>query len=258
MADEVTGSPQTAGSTGEAERRRAAPRRARLQAGAEPGLERVLQLRDLVHDHLDPRRLLHDLRPGLEQRRPDRDLDRLAADLDPDPDHRLLHVGAGLRLPDRGRHLLVGRQARRPGLGLVHRLVQPDRPGRRRRLGRLRLRDLPQRRSSASTKSTSSAINFGDDRAHPRRDLPPLRAHPAAPHDRQHLREPHLLALVNNISVWWHVLGVAVIIAGPDLRPRQPPERQLRLRPADQQHRLRRRRHGGLRSGSTCCRSASC
>ena len=29
------------------------------------------------------------------------------------------------------------------GLGLVHGLVQPDRPGRRRRLGRLRVRDVP-------------------------------------------------------------------------------------------------------------------
>ena len=33
--------------------------------------------------------------------------------------------------PDRGRDLLVGGPARRAGLGLVHRLVQPDRPGRR-------------------------------------------------------------------------------------------------------------------------------
>ena len=80
-------------------------------------LERLSELRDLVHDHLDPGGLLHDLRPGLEQRRPDRDLLGLAADLDPDPDHRLLHVRAGVGLPDRGRHLLVGVQARRPGWG---------------------------------------------------------------------------------------------------------------------------------------------
>ena len=37
----------------------------------------------------------------------------------------LLHVGARVGVPDGGRHLLVGLQARRPGLGLVHRLVQP-------------------------------------------------------------------------------------------------------------------------------------
>ena len=37
----------------------------------------------------------------------------------------LVHVRAGLGLPDGGRHLLVVGQARRSSLGLVHRLVQP-------------------------------------------------------------------------------------------------------------------------------------
>jgi len=44
------------------------------------------------HDHLDPGRVLHDLRPSVEQRRPRRDLVGLAPDLDRDPDHRLLQV----------------------------------------------------------------------------------------------------------------------------------------------------------------------
>ena len=30
----------------------------------------------------------------------------------------------------------------------------------------------------------------------------------------------HLLALINNISVWWHVVGAAVVDPGADLRPR--------------------------------------
>ena len=42
-------------------------------------------------------------------------------------------------MPDRRRHLLLGVQARRRRLGLVHRLVQPDRPGRGGGLGRLRV-----------------------------------------------------------------------------------------------------------------------
>ncbi len=46
--------------------------------GAEPDLVQLLQLRHLVLDHLDPRRLLHDLRAGLEQRRPGGDLVGLA------------------------------------------------------------------------------------------------------------------------------------------------------------------------------------
>ena len=74
------------------EERRAADEQRLAELGynqeLEPQLERLPELRDLVHDHLDPRRLLHDLRPGVEQRRPDRDLLGLAADLDPDPDHR--------------------------------------------------------------------------------------------------------------------------------------------------------------------------
>ena len=113
--------------------------------------------------------LLHHLRPGVEQRRPDRDLVGLADHLRPDPARRVLDVRAGLGVPDRGRHLLVGVDARRPGLGLVHRLVQPRRPGRRRRLGRLRaartflyalaqpLRPRPRRSSTSPTRRTSSA-----------------------------------------------------------------------------------------------------
>ena len=64
---------------------------------------------------------------GVEQRRPGRDLVGLADHLGLHPDHRLLHGRARVGLPDRGRHLLVGLPARRPGLGLVHRVVQPAR-----------------------------------------------------------------------------------------------------------------------------------
>ena len=32
----------------------------------------------------------------------------------------------------------------------------------------------------------------------------------------------HLLAVINNISVWWHVAGAAIVVAGPDLRARTP------------------------------------
>ena len=64
----------------------------------------------------------------------------------------LLHVRARLGVSDRRRHLLVGVEARRRGLGLVHRLVQPHRPDRRDRLGRLRLR-----RRSRTSRSARSA-----------------------------------------------------------------------------------------------------
>ena len=57
-----------------AHRRREAPGQARLQPGPEPLVVRLLQLRHLVLDHLDPGRLLHELRRRLQQRRPDLDL----------------------------------------------------------------------------------------------------------------------------------------------------------------------------------------
>ena len=47
-----------------------------------------------------------------------------------------------LGVPDLGRHLLVGLQAGRPGRGLLHRLAEPDRPGRGDRRCGLRLRHL--------------------------------------------------------------------------------------------------------------------
>ncbi len=53
-------------------------RRARLQAGARPSVELVLELRDLVHDHLGSRGLLHDVRSGVQQRRARCDLVGLA------------------------------------------------------------------------------------------------------------------------------------------------------------------------------------
>ena len=81
-------------------------------------MERVLQLRDLVLDHLHARRLLHDLRAGAQERRPDRDLDRLAADLRADPVRRLLDVRARLRLSRRRAASTTGRSSSAaPGWG---------------------------------------------------------------------------------------------------------------------------------------------
>ena len=83
-------------------------------AGAEPHLVRLPELRHLVLDHLDPRRLLHHVRRGVEQRRPHRHLVGWLILSDLHPHHRLLHVRAGVGVPDLGRHLLVGEQAGRP------------------------------------------------------------------------------------------------------------------------------------------------
>ena len=185
---------------------------------------------------------LHDVRVRLAERRPDRDLDRLAGALLLRPDGGLLDGRADLaRIPTAGgpywwAHDLGGKGwSWMTGwfniVGLIGIVASVG----------LRRGDLPQ---------------------HPAR---PLRAEHLRHQLRRHahiLTETFLLfliilalytlvnifadrflALINNISVGWHVLGVAVIIGAPDLRPRPPPERQLRLRRADQQHRLRRRLH---------------
>ena len=52
----------------------------------------------------------------------------------------------------------------------------------------------------------------------------------------------HLMAIMNNVSVWWHVVGASRDRADPDLRARPAPVVQLRLHRAVQQLRLLRRR----------------
>ena len=103
-------------------------------------------------------------------------------------------------------------QARRADLGLVHGLVQHGRPDRRRRLGRLRLRRLHERPLR---------------RLRARRPRGQLRRHRSTSSPRPscssciililtaiiNIFRTHLLAVINNVSVWWHVIGVVVIIA---------------------------------------------
>ncbi len=174
---------------------------------------------------------------ALEQRRAGRDLLGLAADLDPDPDHRLLHVRAGLGLPDRGRHLLVGVQARRPGVGLVHRLVQPHRPDRGDGLGRLRLRDVhehglrPLRLRPVQRRRRRNFLHGTFVAVHPG-------ARAARGH--QHRRQPPRRAVQLDLG----------LVArrrrrgdrgGPDRRSRPARQRRLRLHRAPQQLGLQRR-----------------
>ena len=49
-------------------------------------------------------------------------------------------------------------------------------------------------------------------RLQPDADVRHLRGHPGDLGDHQHLLVSHLLAVINNISVWWHVAGAAIVI----------------------------------------------
>src|SRR5581483_11772915 len=115
---------------------------ARLCAGALPRDGRVLELRDLVHDHLDPRRLPDVLLHRVQLGRPDRGDLGLA-------DRRLLRRadrtrdgGGGVVDADGRGDLLLVLEARLAGVGLVLGLVQPDRADRRDGRDRLRRRDV--------------------------------------------------------------------------------------------------------------------
>ena len=80
-----------------------------------------------------------------------------------------------------------------PVLGLVHRLVQPARPDRDPRVGRLLRRRSSSASSSASTTSTSSGLNFGDA-AHALRETFVLFALILALHVFINIRGSHLVA----------------------------------------------------------------
>ena len=203
-------------------------------------MELVLELRDLVHDHLGTRGMLHDLRPGVEQRRSDRDLMGLADHLPPDPHGRGLDVGARVGVPDRGWPVLVGRQARRAGLVLVHRLVQRDRPARRCGVGGLRGGDL--RLDSLQPLGTRPGGDQLRGRRSARRGVRRLRRAPDPARVDQHLLvapgravQQHLGVLARRRRRGDH--------RDPDHRPGPPPERRLRLHGDVQQLRVRRRLH---------------
>ena len=212
----------------------------------------VLELRDLLHDHLGPRGLLHDLRAGVEQRRADRDLVGLADHLRADPAGRVLDGRARLGLPDRGRDLLLGLDARRPEVGLVHRLVQPRRPGRRRRLGRLRLRAVPERDVHA-VRRQPRVRQLGRHRARADRDVPAVHGDPDAARADQHL----LLAAGRAVQQHLRLLARGGR-RGDRARARVRARHSTRASTSSSPRRSTTPASAAGCSGSTCCRSASC
>ena len=78
-------------------------------------------------------------------------------------------------------------RARRPGLELVHRLVQHRRPDRHRRLGRLRRRDLPLR-AARPLRARRARRQLRRRQARARRDVPAVPDHPRALRAGEHLQ----------------------------------------------------------------------
>ena len=100
-------------------------------------------------------------------------------------------------------------------------------------------------------------LNFGDNQ-HALRETFILFALILTLHVFVNIGGSHLVARFNGISVWWHVLGVAVIVVVLIFAPRLARELLRRVHQRGQQLRLQRRRVSGACSGSTCCRWASC
>ena len=140
-------------------------------------MERVLQLRHFAHDHLHPQWLLHDLWTGVERRRPDCGLDRLAGDQPPGPSRRAFDGRTGVEVPDGGRHLLLGVQPGRRALGVVHGLVQPARPHRHRGRRRLRLRVVLELGSRFVRASLHSQLHDDEPVDHPAQHVHPVLSH---------------------------------------------------------------------------------
>ena len=172
----------------------------------------------------------------------------LAAHLGVHPDHRLLHVRAGLGLPHVRRHLLVGQQARRCQ-GRATTPAGSTSSG--------SSRSTPpwptaRRRSSTSSFSTieqSWAAGYSLHRVFW------LFLVVLVLTALINIFGGHILAMLNNISVWWHVVGAAVIIAILVFLP----EKHMSINDV---FTMRVNNSGGLAggetsgcraSGSTCC-----
>ena len=98
--------------------------------------------------------------------------------------------------------------------GLLHRLAEPDRSDRHPGVGRLRLRDVPRPDARHVQRDLAQRLQ-------PDADVHPVRHHPGGLGDHQHLLVSHLLAVINNVSVWWHVAGAAAVILILFLIPEQ-------------------------------------
>ena len=125
----------------------------------------------------------------------------------------LLDGRAHIGVPDRGWPVLVVGQARQPGLELDHRVVQHRRPRWNRRRRRLRRGVLPSGNAGLYNLNVLG-INFATTN-------PTTILHETfllfliilVGYTVVNIFADRLLAIFNNVSVGWHVLGVLVIIA---------------------------------------------
>ena len=95
-------------------------------------------------------------------------------------------------------------------MGLVHRLVQPDRPDRDHRRDRLRRRGLHRRAAQSALAGTFKGTQH---------EIIYVYAVILALHAMMNIFSVRLVAFLNDVSVWWHVVGVVVIVGFLILKP---------------------------------------
>ena len=176
-----------------------------LRAGAGAAHVRVLQLRGLLHDHLDPVRLPDALRVRHEHRRPRRHRLGLADRRSDDPLRRPGHGRGLLQLPDRRRPLLLGGEAGQAERG---------RPGPGSPAGSTSSARSPSPPASTSAPRSSSTRSSTCSSASTRRPWHTILLFGLILllHGALNQFGVRIVALLNDISVWWHVIGVAVIV----------------------------------------------
>ncbi len=200
---------------------------------------RVSELRDQLHDHLDPRGVPDLVQHRLRARRPDVGGLRLAARRPHGDDHLPRHGGDRLRLSDRRRSLLLGVEARQPGLGLGDGVVQPHRPGRGHRGDRLRARAL-----RAGALRLLVLVHGAHERLVRRvvrcLDVHPLRALPVGGSPDQPAEHPPDVRAEHDLGLVAHGRRRRDR-RDPDHRPERPPVALVRVHADHQQLGLRRR-----------------
>ena len=167
-------------------------------------MDGIHELRDLVLDHLDPGRLLHHLRPGVEQRRPDRDLVGLADHLRLHPHHRPLHVGDPVSaFPTAGGIYYWALRLGGPGwgwftgwfnlVGLVGVVASVD-------------------YGAALFASYTIGLFDSGYNAFDLTNIFIIYVIFLAAHTLLNIFPAHILRHWNNASVWWHVIGPSIIV----------------------------------------------
>ncbi len=122
----------------------------------------------------------------------------------------------------------------------------------------IRRRDVPERHSRPLRRGHLRP-RLRRRRAHPRARRGCCSSSSSCSTPLVNIFADRFLALMNNVSVGWHVFGVAGDHRAARVRARRPPKRELRVRRAHQQLRPRTTaRRATSASGCWSCRSGSC